>query len=214
MSTSAHRDQAVANPQGDVKSQGVANPGRFRTNQPGTHTLAVHRLDRYPTPRIAVENLLDTESDTLNTMARVWDPAAGEGNIVAVLRENGIPTIASDIERQAGFDLHFVGDFLKQDHAPNGCRCIVAQPPNKLAAQFAEHLAPDVYLLLRLNFLESVSRTELLEHSGLRRVLVFRRRLPRMHKFGYEGPKANSSLAFSWLCWRAGYQGRAILARI
>jgi hypothetical protein len=32
-----------------------------------------------------------------------------------------------------------------------------------------------VYLLLRLAFLESIGRTELLEHSGLRRVLVFRR---------------------------------------
>jgi len=35
-----------------------ANPGRFRSNQPGTHTLAVRELDRYPTPRIAVESLL------------------------------------------------------------------------------------------------------------------------------------------------------------
>src|SRR5215831_2758838 len=66
MSTSAHRDQA-ADPQGG-NSQG-ANPGRFRANQPGTHTLAVRGLDRYPTPRIAVEKLLEAEPDVLNTMA-------------------------------------------------------------------------------------------------------------------------------------------------
>ena len=44
-----------------------ANPGRFRSNQPGTHTLAVRELDRYPTPRIAVESLLTAEPDVLNT---------------------------------------------------------------------------------------------------------------------------------------------------
>jgi len=83
-----------------------ANPGRFRSNQPGTHTLAVRELDRYPTPRIAVESLLTAEPDVLNTTARVWEPAAGNGNIVAVLRDYGIPVIASDIEK-GGCDLHF-----------------------------------------------------------------------------------------------------------
>jgi hypothetical protein len=75
-------------------------------------------------------------------------------------------------------------------------------------------LVPEVFLLLRLAFLESVSRTELLEHSGLRRVLVFRRRLPRMHRVNYDGPKANSSIAFGWFTWRRNYAGPTILSRI
>ena len=84
---------------------------------------------------------------------------------------------------------------------------ILTNPPYKLAAQFAEHalsLVPDVYLLLRLAFLESAGRTELLEHSGLRRALVFRKRLPRMHRQNWDGPKASSSMAFGWYCWRRG----------
>ena len=48
-----------------------ANPGRFRTNQPGTHTHAARGNDFYPTPRIAVESLLIAEPDVLNTTARV-----------------------------------------------------------------------------------------------------------------------------------------------
>jgi hypothetical protein len=59
-----------------------------------------------------------------------------------------------------------------------------------LAVQFAAHalsLVPDVYLLLRLAFLGNV------DHAGLRRVLVFRRQLPRM------------PMAFSWICWRRNY---------
>src|SRR6516165_1143782 len=220
MSTSAHRDHhrdPSGNFKGNVKgnSQG-ANPGRFRANQPGTHTLAERGSDFYPTPRIAVESLLNAEPDVLNTMARVCEPAAGDGNIVHVLRDNGIPVIASDIE-QRGFDLHFVGDFLQRERAPADCSVILTNPPYRLAAQFAEHalaLVPDVFLLLRLGFLESVRRTELLEHSGLRRVLVFRKRLPRMHRQNWDGPRASSSMAFAWMCWRRNYAGPTILARI
>jgi hypothetical protein len=152
----------------------------------------------------------------LNPTAPVWEPAAGDGNIVAVLRDNGIPVIASDIEK-GGCDLHFTGDFLEQKRAPDECRIVVTNPPYKLAAQFAAHaltLVPDVFLLLRLAFLESVSRTELLEHSGLRRVLVFRKRLPRMHRSNYDGPKASSSMAFAWMCWRRNYAGPTVLSRI
>ena len=190
--------------------------GRFRANQPGAHTLAVRGLDSHPTPRIAVECLLNAEPDVLNTMTRVWEPAAGDGNIVRVLRDNGIPVIASEIERYS-FDLHFVGDFLQRERAPAECSVILTNLPYKLAAEFAEHalsLVPDVYLLLRLAFLESVGRTELLEHSGLRRVLVFRKRLPRMHRAGYDGPKSPSSMAFAWMCWRRNFAGPTTLARI
>jgi hypothetical protein len=193
----------------------LAGAGRFRANQPGTHTLAVRGLDSYPTPRIAVESLLNAEPDLLH--ARVWEPAAGGGNIVAVLRENGIPTIASDLVRNEDTDLHFAGDFLAQATAPNGCRVVITNPPYRLAAEFAEHaltLVPDVFLLLRLAFCESVGRTQLLEHSGLRRVLVFRRRLPRMHREGWDGPKASSSMAFAWFAWRRSYAGPTILSRI
>src|SRR6516165_12523082 len=102
MSTSAHTQAGDSN---------GSNPGRFRANQPGAHALAVRGRDSYPTPRIAVESLLNAEPDVLNTMARVWEPAAGDGNIVHVLRDSGIPVIASDIEK-GSCDLHFVGDFL------------------------------------------------------------------------------------------------------
>jgi hypothetical protein len=208
MSVPAHRDSRG-------NSQG-ANPGRFRSGQAGTHTLAARGLDSYPTPRIAVESLLNAEPDVLNTMTRVWEPAAGEGNIVHVLRDNGIPVIASDIE-QRGFDLHFVEDFLQQKRTPRDCSVILTNPPYKLAAQFAEHaltLVPDVFLLLRLAFLESAGRTELLEQSGLQRVLVFRKRLPRMHRSSWTGPKSSSSMAFAWFAWRRNYAGPVTLAWI
>jgi hypothetical protein len=117
---------------------------------------------------------------------------------------------------QDGCDLHFVGDFLERKRTPRDCSAIVTNPPYRLAAQFAEHalsLVPNVFLLLRLAFIESVGRTELLEH-GLRRVFVFRRRLPRMHRADWNGPKVSSSMAFAWLCWRRNYAGPTTLTRI
>jgi hypothetical protein len=71
MSTSTHRDHhrgASGNFKGNSNGN---NPGRFRANQPSTHTLAVRGRDSYPTPQIAVESLLAAEPDVLNTMARV-----------------------------------------------------------------------------------------------------------------------------------------------
>jgi hypothetical protein len=121
MSTATHRDPS-GKFKGNVKGNSNGNnAGRFRANQPGTHTLAVRGRDSYPTPRIAVESLLNAEPDVLNTMARIWEPAAGDGNIVRVLRDNGIPVIASDIERYS-FDLHFIGDFLQRERAPSDCQ--------------------------------------------------------------------------------------------
>jgi hypothetical protein len=186
MSTSTHRGNSEGN-----------NPGRFRANQPGAHSLAVRGRNFYPTPRIAVESLLAAEPDTLNPLIRIWEPAAGDGGIVAVLREFSVPVIASDIERYDGFDLHFVDDFLQCERAPVGCSVVVAQPPRQLAMQFAEHalsLVPDVFL--RLAFLESAG------HVGLRRALVFRRRLPGM------------LMAFAWMCFRRNYAGPTTLAWI
>jgi hypothetical protein len=190
--------------------------GRFRTNQPGTHTLEERGLDSYPTPPIAVESLLATETETLNPQTWIYEPATGNGAIVKVLREHGIPVITSDIVRR-DFPLDRVGDFLRLRSAPPGL-VLVTNPPYQHAAEFAEHALAlgfrDVFLLLRLAFLESVARTDLLEHSGLRAVHVFRRRLPRMHREGWNGNRTSSSMAFAWFCWRLKYQGSAILTRI
>ena len=200
-----------------VNSSGIAqvhNPGRFRTGQPGSASLAERGFDSYPTPAIAVESLLDAEPDLAQKI--FFEPAAGAGNIVRVLRAHGIPCVARDLAKR-GFPLDRTSDFLRCRRAPPGCTAIITNPPYRLAEEFAAHaleLVPDVYLLLRLAFIESVRRTALLEQSGLRVVYAFRARLPRMHRDGWKGPRASSSMAFAWFCWRRGYRGPVILDRI
>jgi hypothetical protein len=108
-------------------------------------------------------------------------------------------------------------DFLKTTKVPDGVGCIVTNPPYMLANEFTAHalkLCPNVVMLLRLAFLESERRSPILDGAGLRRVFVFRKRLPMMHREGWEGRKANSGMAFAWFVWERGYRGHPIMPRI
>lgn len=85
----------------------------------GRHPLIDRGHDLYETRACAVEALLRVEKLT----PVIWEPAAGHGAIVRVLRDRGHAVIASDI-MDRGFPLHFVGDFLAQNKAPAGPECV------------------------------------------------------------------------------------------
>jgi hypothetical protein len=176
------------------------------------HPLAERDLDLYETPPVAVEALLRKEQIPHG----VWEPAAGRGAIVRVLRDHGHAVIASDIA-DYGFPLHFQRDFLAEIGMPAGVEAIVTNPPFYIAEKFVAHaleLAPMVVMLLRLAFLESERRCGILEGRGLARIHVFRKRLPMMHRDGWEGRKANSGMAFAWFVYERGYAGPTTIDRI
>jgi hypothetical protein len=181
------------------------------TGQSGRHSNAERKLDLYETPECATRALLRAE----NLPARIWEPAAGRGAIARVLRWRGHEVIASDIHDYG--DLHFVGDFLQVEKAPPHVEAIVTNPPFRLAAEFVAHglrLAPKVVMLLRLAFLESERRSSILDTGKLARVLVFRNRLPMLHRDGWAGPKASSAIAFAWYVFDRNHNGPVILDRI
>ena len=181
--------------------------------QSGRHPLSERGADLYSTPACAIEALLRVEK----LPHRIWEPAAGRGAIANVLREHGHFVIASDL-----YDWNCPAseggvDFLKTTKAPAGVDCVLTNPPGALADEFARHaldLVPEVYLLLRLAFLEGVRRTDILEGRGLRRVRVFRNRLPFMHRDSWTGPRAQSAIAFAWFCWSRNHEGPTIVDRI
>ena len=176
------------------------------------HPHSERGLDLYETPAVAVEALLRVEQ----LPHGVWECAAGRGAIVNVLRGAGHAVIASDIE-QYDFPLHFQRDFLGEIGAPAGTECICTNPPFRDADKFVAHalrLAPLVIMLARFAFYESDRRTSILEDAGLARIHCFRKRLPMMHRAGWEGRKANSGMAFAWYTWIRGYTGRTTIDRI
>jgi hypothetical protein len=180
------------------------------------HSHAERGLDCYGTPPVAVEALLRVEKPP----HRIWEPACGRGAIVNVLRAHGHEVVATDI---ADYGLpitppgYWGRDFLLETSAPKGTEAIVTNPPFQIAAQFVEHalrLSPLVIMLLRLAFMESERRCPILEGAGLARIHVFRKRLPMMHRAGWEGRKANSGMSFAWFVWERGYTGRTTIDRI
>ena len=90
---------------------------------------------------------------------------------------------------------------------PTDCTAIVTNPPFKLAAEFVQHGldlgAKKIFMLLRLAFMESETRRSILDTGHLARVHVFRKRLPMMHRHGWDGPKTGSGMAFAWFVWTA-----------
>jgi hypothetical protein len=176
------------------------------------HTYAERGFDCYATPSVAVEALLRVEQ----IPHCIWEPAAGKGAIVRVLRDHGHAVIASDV-RDYSFPLHFVGDFLTQTKAPTGVECILTNPPFNIVEKFVAHaleLSPLVIMLLRLAFMESERRTGILENRGLRCVRTFRKRLPMMHRDQWAGRKANSGMAFAWFVWDRSHTGPTTINRI
>jgi hypothetical protein len=177
------------------------------------HALSERRDDLYETPPVAIEALLRHE----RLPHRLWDPCCGPGNIVNVLRAAGHEVIGSDLV-DYGDPTHFYRrDFLMELKAPDGCEGVVMNPPFKLAEEFIAHalgLSPLVIVLLRLAFMESERRTAILEGRGLARIHQFRKRLPMMHRAGWEGRKANSGMAFAWFVWDRGHTDPTNINRI
>jgi hypothetical protein len=162
-------------------------------------------LDLYETPAGALLPLLAVEQ----LPHRIWEPAAGKGAIVKVLRDRGHAVIASDV-RDWGFPLHSRRDFLEVTQAPAGTELILTNPPFHLATEFAAHalkLCPRVVLFARIAFLESEKRVAILQGAGLARVYVFVNRIEMMHRDGWAGPKKSRSVAFCWCVWCRGYEG-------
>jgi hypothetical protein len=180
--------------------------------QTGQHSYADRGNDCYSTPIVAVDALASVES----LPHHIWEPAAGHGNIVRVLRDAGHAVIASDIMHYT-FPLDFEGDFLKQLRAPVGIELILTNPPYRYATEFVEHalsLCPRVIMLCRLAFLESERRSDILDTGTLAAVHVFRNRLPMMHRDGWAGPRASSAMPFAWFCWNRNHDGSATIDRI
>jgi hypothetical protein len=180
------------------------------------HAFSARGCDCYETPPEATRALLKAEQ----LPRRIWEPACGRGAIVNVLRSAGHDVVASDI---MNYDIpitsptYWCRDFLLESAAPAGTQCVLTNPPYRSAAAFVRHalkLCPRAIFLLRLSFLESIGRTDILEGGKLAKVFIFRNRLPFMHRDGWTGPRATSAIPFGWFCWDASHVGPAAIHRI
>ena len=193
------------------------------------HAISERKDDLYETPPEAVRALLSVEPVPL----AVWEPACGRGAIVRELRDSGRAVIATDLVDYGCEDSTPRVDFLMETKAPDGVQAIVTNPPFKNADEFVAHaltLVPEVYMLLRVAFLEGLrwydanyvsqaihpreSWRALALGRHLARVWVFAPRLDMMHREVSDGPTANSGMAFGWFVFHRGSQKLRGPARI
>lgn len=179
------------------------------------HALADRGNDLYETPAVAIQALMRAEK----LPRRIWEPAAGRGAIVRPLQAAGHDVLGTDL---VDYGAGYAGgvDFLIPGIAESyfsGQEAIVTNPPFKNAPEFVERaltFVPYVAMLLRLAFLESEARRFILDEAPLARVRVFRKRLPMMHRDGWEGKHSNSGMAFAWFIWKRDHIGPTELHRI
>jgi hypothetical protein len=176
-----------------------------------SHHHADRGLDAYFSPPEAVISLLHIESLYLPRF--IWEPAAGDGAIVRPLQAAGFRVIASDIVDYGLPGCRIGVDYLSAEPVP-GVEGIVTNPPYKLAMRFAEKALREsryLALLLRTNFLESTARLQFFRSHQPARIWISSRRLPMMHRHGWQGPRAPSNTCFAWFVWDSRSEQKRVI---
>jgi hypothetical protein len=169
----------------------------------GGHASRERRKDDfYPTPPEATRALLGVEQFD----GDVLEPACGDGAISRLFAAAGHRVISTDlVDRgygEAGLDFT---SLVYPHRAAN----VVTNPPFFLAERFLtqalDHSTRKVAMLLKLNFLEGIARSRLLERTPLARIWVFRDRVT----FPVPNAKQASKgmFAFAWFVWEHGHAG-------
>lgn len=139
----------------------------------------------------------------------ILEPSCGEGHLSKRLEELGHKVYSYDkIDRGYGE----VQDYFFMEKLPEGCRCIITNPPYKYATEFvlkSLDLLPDgglCCMFLKTSFLEGVTRWERIYRDNPPcKVLQFMRRL-ECAKNGEFG-KFIGAVAYAWFVWRKGFKG-------
>lgn len=142
----------------------------------------------------------------------IWEPACGDGAMAKVLESEGYTVIGTDVEpRGYGTTLDF---FMSFSLLANN---IVTNPPYRLLNDFIERAAtlqPEkIALLTKLNALETIERSRILERTKLTRVWVFRAR-QNIYRNGIVESDNGGMIAFCWLVWEHGYTGKPMIGWI
>ncbi|CAD0207369.1 hypothetical protein EN41_13770 [Agrobacterium tumefaciens] len=179
----------------------------------------------YETPPEAMFTLLALEEFS----ACVLEPACGRGAISRMLEAFHYGVVLADINDYGTADsngeLQAVQDFLTSQPDEPGSYDIVTNPPygdvlNAFVAHALRIYQPrKMALLLNLNFLCGFAdddRNFVMDDCPPARVYVFKRRLPMMHRDGWEGNKASSRMNTAWFVWErdeSGNYGSATVVR-
>ena len=161
------------------------------------------KADFYSTPRIAIDKLLEVEQFG-NT---VLEPCCGTGAIAGPLKEAKYIVTASDLYdwNYGNTGIDFLGNYY------DGCAfdAVCTNPPfckslefTLKALQLTKPRNGKVAMFNRVQWLEGKARYDnLYSQLPFSKLWVFVSRLPRMHRYMWEGKPTTSMMAFAWFCF-------------
>lgn len=88
--------------------------------------------DFYATSPVAIDRLVRN----FELPKKIWECACGTGCLSERLAELGHDVVSTDLIDRGYGD---VQDFFKADAMPDGCECILTNPPYKYALEFVQH---------------------------------------------------------------------------
>lgn len=171
------------------------------------------RGDFYPTPKWAVEALLDRE----HFDGDCWEPACGKGDISKVLTNRGYNVYSTDI-LDYGYGIPDLDFLIENSLFADKHRMvdnIITNPPFNLAVDFINQSKRfanyKIAMFLKTTFLEGVERKTMWKDKQFpfKKMYQFSRRV----SFGKEDKthKAGGMMAFAWFVWERKYLGDPII---
>ena len=166
--------------------------------------------DFYATDGIAITKLID-DCD-ISFKGEIWEPACGTGNLSKELIKKGYKVKSTDLVNR-GYGISGI-DFLKCNEPFDGT--IITNPPYKYALEFINHsldiLTPgnQVYMFLKIQFLESKKRKELFDTRQLKTIYITRSRISCAKNNDFK-KYTSSATAYAWYCFEKGYNGDPII---
>lgn len=171
--------------------------------------------DFYQTPREAIHALMCVEQFSQD----IWEPSCGHGAISKPMENAGYRLLLSDmVDRDCGTEngeLQRILDFLETPDdfllstGFDDCD-IVTNPPFGIVNDYIHHALTvhrprKMAMLLNLNAMcgaDDAKRNFWMEEWPPARIWVFSRRLPMMHRDGWDGPVSGSQMNTAWFVWQ------------
>lgn len=188
----------------------------FKTLGASNHTDKERESnDFYATSPRAIDALMEYG---LDLPRKIWEPSCGSGCLSERLIEKGHEVYSTDIIDR-GYGIGGV-DFFAQQAMPEGCTCILTNPPYKFATTYVTHaleVLPEggwLCLFLKTTFMEGKERwRKIFSVTPPWYVLQCTQRVlcAKNADFGTMRAAGGSAVSYAWYVWRKGYKGKTML---